>query len=253
MKSTIVFFWIILFIFCSEFQSVYAIADSCLKMVEIDDGMNSFNPDSVKVDTCSNSPTFRKWYSRKGFLVGMTFYPISPKPIPPGSKKTWRDIDSQYISIKNSFQALENKFGIFSIRREYENSKDSIELASCVFILDFSNYLLVDSVLYYLRNIDSVMGAYLQNEPLYSSVENEYIKNSFIISPNPASDFIEIEIPPLEWGLGGVSAIIYNIFGQIVLSVGAILELPSRVDVSTLVPGLYFVRLGDKVTKFVKL
>ena len=87
----------------------------------------------------------------------------------------------------------------------------------------------------------------------FTDVEDIIFVNMFDISPNPATDFIEITV-----GEGSKAALtsgikIYNIFGQTVLSVGAILELPSRVDVSALPPGIYFVRLGDKVTKFVKL
>jgi hypothetical protein len=46
---------------------------------------------------------------------------------------------------------------------------------------------------------------------------------------------------------------IYNVFGQNVMFVGAIHELPLRVDISSLPSGVYFVRIEDKVGKFVKL
>ena len=82
------------------------------------------------------------------------------------------------------------------------------------------------------------------------------ILNNFIeppLSPNPATDFIEFSV-----GANGRSPLqnevrIFNLFGQAVLSVGAIHELPLQVDVSGLAPGMYFVRIGDKVGKFVKL
>ena len=95
---------------------------------------------------------------------------------------------------------------------------------------------------------------YLYNSRWHSNgIINSAITNQLITYPNPATDFIEISV-----GAGSKPALtgdikIYNIFGQTVLSVGAILELPSRVDISTLVPGLYFIRLGDKVSKFIKL
>jgi photosystem II stability/assembly factor-like uncharacterized protein len=73
------------------------------------------------------------------------------------------------------------------------------------------------------------------------------------LSPNPATDYIEISV-----GANGLSSIqnnliINNIYGQNVLSVGAIHELPLRIDVSSLPSGMYFVRIGDRVQKFVKL
>jgi hypothetical protein len=73
------------------------------------------------------------------------------------------------------------------------------------------------------------------------------------LSPNPASDFIEISV-----GANGPSPLqsevkIYDIYGQNVLSVVAIHELPLQVNVSGLAPGMYFVRIGDRVGKFMKL
>ena len=82
------------------------------------------------------------------------------------------------------------------------------------------------------------------------------------IFPNPASDFIEISYSPSREGTGGVSIEIYNVFGikeehpptpgstpfNSPASGGQI-----RVDVSGLPAGVYFVRVGDKIRKFVKL
>jgi hypothetical protein len=96
--------------------------------------------------------------------------------------------------------------------------------------------------------------AFIYKYEIETSVEdnvNQQIDSP--IFPNPASDLIEITYPPLERGSGGVNIKIYNIFGQTVLSVGTIHELPLRIDVSTLLPGMYFVRIGDRVSKFVKL
>ncbi len=83
--------------------------------------------------------------------------------------------------------------------------------------------------------------------------DNPIINYVFFIQPNPATDFIEISV-----GANGPSPLqndvrIYNVFGQTVLSVGAIHELPLRVDISGLALGMYFVRIGDIISKFVKL
>jgi photosystem II stability/assembly factor-like uncharacterized protein len=95
---------------------------------------------------------------------------------------------------------------------------------------------------------------YKFNSP--NGIEDEYPKNSEnLISPNPASDFIEISV-----GANGRSPLqsevrIYNVFGQNVSSTRAGLEpAPTiRIDVSGLPPGMYFVMIGDKVGKFVKI
>ncbi len=90
----------------------------------------------------------------------------------------------------------------------------------------------------------------------YSPVEEdavEYNQSDFSISPNPATDFIEIFV-----GANGRSLLlsdvkILNIFGQTVLSVGVQNLEPLRLVVSSLPSGMYFVRFGDSVGKFVKL
>ncbi|OGU58179.1 MAG: hypothetical protein A2X64_06955 [Ignavibacteria bacterium GWF2_33_9] len=88
-------------------------------------------------------------------------------------------------------------------------------------------------------------------------INEQYAESKNIsISPNPASDYITLTIPPLEKrGLGGVleEIQIFDIFGKSALIVGAIYELPLQIDISTLPTGVYFVMIGDKVEKFVKI
>ncbi len=90
-----------------------------------------------------------------------------------------------------------------------------------------------------------------------NSVAYNYPENGFSMNPNPASDFIEISV-----GANGCSPLqndvrIFNIYGQTVSTVNSTPTLPAsregvRIDVSGLAPGMYFVRMGDKVGKFVK-
>ncbi len=92
--------------------------------------------------------------------------------------------------------------------------------------------------------------------------EIEVKKNFSLISPNPATDFIEMSFPSLE---GGVTIKIYNVLGEIQTTpqwASPLLrnrDTPPyqggekvRIDVSSLAPGMYLVRIGDKVGKFVK-
>jgi len=104
------------------------------------------------------------------------------------------------------------------------------------------------------------------------SVEEETNPYSDItISPNPASDYFEISIPPLEMGSGSVS--VFDVFGIEVLNTstsflrkqeshGNFNEIPNqvgndsqviRIDISSIPPGVYFVRVGGKVMKFIKI
>jgi hypothetical protein len=113
------------------------------------------------------------------------------------------------------------------------------------FCIDPNNNMHLATEIGLLTNPDFITG--VQENTLK---ENEDIS----ISPNPASDYIEL-VPPLEKrGLGGVlpPIQIIDIFGNNVLSVETRHALSlQRIDVSSLPPGMYFVRIGEKVGKFV--
>jgi hypothetical protein len=80
-----------------------------------------------------------------------------------------------------------------------------------------------------------------------------------LIYPNPASEYIEIFCPPLERGLGGVAPVrIFDLLGMEITTPNLTPPLSEgegvvRLDVSSLSPGVYFVRVGDMVRKFVKM
>jgi hypothetical protein len=104
-------------------------------------------------------------------------------------------------------------------------------------------------------NTTSNLIGYLSGGVQYGEIPDYLIgiqepsSNTISLSPNPASDYITLKIPPLEKrGLGGVlePISIFDVFGNCVLNVGAIHELPLRIDISTLPAGMYFVRIGDE-------
>jgi hypothetical protein len=81
----------------------------------------------------------------------------------------------------------------------------------------------------------------------------ESTEDVFENSPNPATDFIEISVRTRRSVSEQSDVKIFDVFGQTVLSVEAIHELPLRIDVSYLAPGMYFVRIGDFWGKFLKI
>jgi hypothetical protein len=77
----------------------------------------------------------------------------------------------------------------------------------------------------------------------------------YSIYPNPATDFIEISYTSSELD---ISVRIYDLLGieQLTLTPNSDpwKETSSvRIDVSSLPPGIYFVRVGDIVRKFIKM
>ena len=88
-----------------------------------------------------------------------------------------------------------------------------------------------------------------------SSINNE--NNKTVIYPNPATDYIDIAVAGNRTRKAPVR--VFDVLGNVVLSSPACSAgTPSegghiRLDVSGLAMGVYFVRVGGKMYKFVKM
>ena len=99
---------------------------------------------------------------------------------------------------------------------------------------------------------------------ILSGVEdNNNVNNEIIVQPNPATEYININLssinPTLKRGVEGEVFIeIYDVMGMKIQSTPFNLT-PTlsegrgvRIDVSNLTPGVYFIKMGERVEKFVK-
>lgn len=105
-------------------------------------------------------------------------------------------------------------------------------------------------------------GVRLMQELGYLSVvENN--KSDILFSPNPTSDFIEINLdrwtPPSKWSPASSDIKIYSVLGGCVMTTLSLLRNATppmegnfRIDVSQLPAGVYFVRFNNKALPFVK-
>ncbi len=107
----------------------------------------------------------------------------------------------------------------------------------------------------------SYHGLYMAEiELVPTSVEDNYTsENNFLIHPNPASDYIEISLGSHSVNKGlqplvhGGEIAIYDVLGENVMTVETRYALSlQRIDISPLPRGVYFVRIGERVEKFVK-
>ncbi len=93
-------------------------------------------------------------------------------------------------------------------------------------------------------------GIYKGTFPAAVSV-NDYKSPGFSIFPNPASDFINITIDN-ETDLLTREVQILDLLG-LVVSKSELTDGNNRIDISNLPRGTYFIKVGDKVEKFVKM
>ncbi len=85
---------------------------------------------------------------------------------------------------------------------------------------------------------------------IVSVSDNELPKSEFSVYPNPAADFIEISVEP-QSPLPYIR--IFNVFGEELLNISNLNNSQFRISVSGLPSGIYFVREGYRVGKFVKI
>jgi hypothetical protein len=102
-------------------------------------------------------------------------------------------------------------------------------------------------------------GLFRLNKDIINGVSVEEVQPSPLFAfPNPASDYIEIDLERCPtsarcWTSDNIR--IYNSIGECVMTtnVGANGRWPLRIDTSNLPPGIYFLRCGGQYAKFVKM
>ncbi|TAL70664.1 MAG: hypothetical protein EPN82_01705 [Bacteroidetes bacterium] len=96
-----------------QVKSQYQPQDSCLKMMWPNDydvltNTGSYNPDSIKTDSCDGSPTFGKQFAKGYFMLQFQpyYYPFD-KVLKPDTIKEVSDISISKNDLKLEFQQLE--------------------------------------------------------------------------------------------------------------------------------------------------
>jgi uncharacterized protein (DUF1501 family) len=107
--------------------------------------------------------------------------------------------------------------------------------------------------------LNSVMMKDFNQLPIFKNTTDINENNSDISSliyPNPARDYIEISFPFFKGGQG-VSLEIFNVLGEKIpprqTSSATPQEGNLRIDISNLSAGTYFIKLGNRFEKFVKM
>ncbi len=124
----------------------YRPPDSCLKMIWPNDydpfnNTGSYNPDSVRIDTCIDSPTFGKQFAKQFYYIQLpeNFYPFDTI-LTDSMIKRVDDMNNNHLTFKLRFEQLDSVFGPIYFTGHHDNPNDSIFLI--ITFLIFSRYLL---------------------------------------------------------------------------------------------------------------
>jgi hypothetical protein len=257
MKKTIFPLASILFLLILNMPLSSQPPDSCLKMVFPNncwDTLNHtgyFNPDSVKVDSCPGSPSYGKCFAKRYYQISFV-YPLYPfdSIIRLNDIKRVSDISDRHPQLKQRFMELDSIFGpiYFTEIEDYSMYPDSILLMSPAIIIYFEGYQDIDSITNYFKNtIDSVRWVvYLNRAGLPTIVNDNKFNNLIKLYPNPVDNFVQITLSNLN---EQSKVQIFSSQGFIVMES----ELKDKIDVSSLPKGVYFLKVGNTVLKFLKL
>jgi len=234
--------------------------DSCLKMI-CDDGesyfdtlyghwVGSYNPDSVRVDSCEGSATFEKLFTKRYFYLQFqpNYYPFD-SILKPNTILSVSEISSSKTDLKLIFQQLESQLGSIYFQGLMFEEKDSITLLNPVIRVFFSDYQNIQEILDTFKSeIDTLKNIiYEQRYGQVVSIQDlENDSESITLFPNPVKNTIELKVLSEEV-FSEIS--IYNLQGEKVYST----EFKELIDVSFLTPGVYFIYIGNMNYKFVKL
>jgi hypothetical protein len=235
----------------------------------IEDNSFLYNYDRIVLDTCGinfysskcdssywlnyDNNVFSRLYAKNYWDIK---FEVEAIPIQAYDDTTiwvsWEDIDTSYIDIRNKFQELEYNFGAYRLQKTYPNISSEYDLGRSfmLFFID-SNYHHIKSVTQFIDTIlytKCWFGKYFNHSGKTDIlVEND--KQEITISPNPASEYIEIDLGAKlseSWELSESYQIqIFDVFGrQMYNFVGAHCNEPLRIDIPNFPDGVYFLKLS---------
>jgi hypothetical protein len=200
------------------------------------------------VDTCKDSPTCGKKFAKKYFMIqfNKNYYPFD-NMLDTNEVKYISDISDSKPELKLKFQQLQYMFGEINFTGlDHILPKESIlgNPRCRIFFDDYQDYEAIEQ--YFLHNIDSVKNFLYENRSvILVSVDDSIItQNTLIIEPNPATNIIKINVNPLS----NEMIEIFNNNGRIIK------ELPfcEEINISDLSSGVYFIKYGTQIGKFIK-
>ena len=234
--------------------AVRAQVDSCLIPIpntsyEYTDSL-AWNFDSVMYDTCRGGK-----YAKRLFQLTFLYYilPDSLAPIGDTLERDWRDIDSGYISIRNGFATIEQRFGPFTIQHVSsigDTLGDTSNFFDKEWFVNFRNYVNIDSAVLYLLKmpfLDTITGTndFYGYPRSFSFVSERPLKAAIHMWPLPCRNELFIRAPePYN------DIVIYDPLGRVVTSYTREASVNIlRLDISKLPNGVYYLYISGQVLK----
>jgi hypothetical protein len=247
-------FLFVLVVFLSGTISAFSVPDSCLTLI-YPNTPDNYNPDGICKDTCKNSPTYGQWFQQGTWIIAFKQY-IFLDSIRKAGGAFIGNIDS--VKFPNSYSAIkliEQKFGKITFFRDPDICNNRFDEAFyvkpclAVFFEEYCNSADVNDNLNKIPDIRYVM---LRNVPHGTDVSEEDNNSCIEIKQNPCFEKLIIKNCSLIIN-NNKNLLIYNILGEKVIDKEIQYENElTEIDISSLNEGIYFIKLNNKILKFIK-
>ena len=210
------------------------------------------NPDSILVDTCHSTSTHPVVWIKRGYRIDFdsNAVPLGWAPSDSDLEVTWQAIDTTFPDVRSAFQALETKFGAFTLKKIEPDDTSSIGGNARMFWLVFRNYVLFDSIDAAIATIPNIH--YNFDWPLvWIGVKKslEDLSYSLSVYPNPARNMLWIH---LNSEFNPISLEVFDALGRVVQKSSVFSgSTDIRIDLSSLISGEYFLRFRNDRIPFI--
>ena len=85
-------------------------------------------------------------------------------------------------------------------------------------------------------------------DSLTTNIEEEEIKNDFLIYPNPSDGRFTADLHELDYSLNAIPVVIYDMTGKIIKQ-SSIQDSKMHIDISNKNEGVYIIRIGNLRTE----
>jgi hypothetical protein len=229
---------------------------SCLDLLW---GGKGENPDLIAEDTCKDSPTYGDRYQRGTWTIGFTKF-IFKDSIPDGYGAYLKDIDTvNYYDYYLMFNKITQEFGEFLLHRQSDvcnNRWDEGFYPKPCMTIHFNKRFRTDDIEYYLYNLPEYRFIQWTNPPFLSDVIEE--NQEECIQINEKNEILRIKLN-CESLAQSNDISIFNILGEHIdrlsdqLNSNSSIGNEINIDISYLPTGIYFLKIGNKILKFLKI
>jgi hypothetical protein len=238
-------------------------SDSCLKMALPNDycqewnaEMNSYewvgsvNEDSVKIDSCFDSPTFGKEFCKRNFVLKFPMYPFETL-LNDDDTVAVKNVPDKIIGLRAELEKLQKQFGDFYFTKKYSlsNLTDYYLWDYGIVSIIFDEYQPIDSVLNEFKNQISSLEKIIFHAQVMTPAGGGNVKSSsrkeLQVYPNPTDQLLTLQI---DYVIGFQNIEIYNSNG---IKVKEILY-SKTINISDLPKGVYFIKYANENLNFVK-